>query len=251
MSLWGDCPYVQLINFNQINVYNYNVHPELDYFCIDISSHMPILVSSKIRSNKRIGPHNQDVISFIYGALLSDAYAERHGNGTRISQQQESNNREFIEWYNNFLIIRGYITPKNLKIQYRIGTNCKKRYYYKSVTNTYTSFNWIYDSFYKDSIKFVPVDLDIYLTPLALAIWIMGDGSKASAGCKQSTNSYTKSDCDKICYILKTKFNIYSSVNSAGVPNQWVIYIWKNSLPTLISIVKPYMVTSMHYKLHI
>lgn len=224
MSLWGDSP----------NVY-YNIQ---------------ILNKIKVRSSKRIGPHDHAVICFLFGALLSDAYAERHGNGTRIVQQQESKNREFISWYHKFLYIKGY-TSSNIEIKTRIGKNSKKIFYIKCNTWTYTSFNWIHESFYKNSIKIVPINQEEYLSPLTLAIWIMGDGSKVSGGCKQSTNSFTKSDCEKICILQKKKYNIYATVNSAGTSNQWVIYIWKKSMSTLISIVKPYMVKSMLYKQHI
>jgi hypothetical protein len=45
----------------------------------------------KIHANKRIGPHNFDVLSIIFGSLLGDAYAENRikGKGTRISFYQE------------------------------------------------------------------------------------------------------------------------------------------------------------------
>jgi hypothetical protein len=45
--------------------------------------------------------------------------------------------------------------------------------------------NWIYDAFYSDKkIKKVPKDIDKYLTPLALAVWIMDDGMPVSVGLK-------------------------------------------------------------------
>lgn len=222
MSQWGECPSVYL----QIGI-----------------------IGKSSCSAKRIGPHNYDVISFIFGAILSDAHAERHGNGTRISQQQSSNNMEFLIWYHNFLAIRGYVNPNITKIQSRIGKNNKRIFYSKSVTYTYTSFNWQHDEFYPSKrVKVVPSNLNMYLSPIAQAVWIMGDGSSVSSGCKQSTNCFTKSECEFICKIQWDKYDIKASVNNAGVPNQWVVYIWKESMPKLKNIVKPYMVGSMQYK---
>jgi ubiquinol-cytochrome c reductase cytochrome b subunit len=209
-----------------------------------------IIGQTRTKSDKRIGPHDFEVLSFIFGAILSDAQAERHGNGTRIVLQQESSNMEFLTWYNNFLTVRGY-SSFNTKIQSRLGANGLRRFYSKSATWTYTSFNWVHECFYKDSVKFVPSCLSTYLTPLALAIWIMGNGSAVSSGCKLSTNSFTKEDCERICVILKDLYNIRASVNSAGINGQWVIYIWKESMPNLVFLVKQYMVPSMYYKLHI
>jgi ubiquinol-cytochrome c reductase cytochrome b subunit len=44
-----------------------------------------------MKSEKRIGPHNLDILSIIYGSLLGDGHAEfrKQGKGTRISFMQE------------------------------------------------------------------------------------------------------------------------------------------------------------------
>ena len=211
-----------------------------------------IIGITKTKSHLRIGPHNLDVNSFIFGAILSDAQAERHGNGTRVVLQQESTNREFLTWYTNFLAMRGYTSPV-ITILSRIGANNTKRFYSKCSTWTYTSFNWLYECFYVNGVKVVPSNdiLFTYLTPMALAIWIMCNGSATAYGCKLATNSFSKADCERICHVLDVQFGLNTSVNSAGSPNQWVVYIWADSLPTLQSIVKKHMVPSMYYKVHL
>jgi hypothetical protein len=52
----------------------------------------------KIHSYKRIGPHNKDLLSRIFGGLLGDAYAEKHiqENGTRICFQQEASHVSYL-----------------------------------------------------------------------------------------------------------------------------------------------------------
>jgi hypothetical protein len=42
-----------------------------------------------------------------------------------------------------------------------------------------------------------------------------------------------------------------ASVQSSGVPGQYHIYIWKESMPLLREIVLPYVHSSMKYKLSI
>ena len=46
---------------------------------------------SRLRADKRIGPHNKIVLDLIFGSLLGDGHAERRikGNGTRITFYQE------------------------------------------------------------------------------------------------------------------------------------------------------------------
>jgi ubiquinol-cytochrome c reductase cytochrome b subunit len=52
----------------------------------------------KLSSLKRIGPHNQDVISLIIGSILGDTHLEKRkkGLGTRIIFEQSSNNVEYL-----------------------------------------------------------------------------------------------------------------------------------------------------------
>jgi hypothetical protein len=52
----------------------------------------------RVRSHKRVGPHNHDLLCIIYGTLLGDAHAERRsiGNGTRISFYQEHTHTEYL-----------------------------------------------------------------------------------------------------------------------------------------------------------
>lgn len=52
---------------------------------------------NRIRSYKRIGPHNLDVLSVIFGSLLGDSYGnKRSAEGTRICYRQSSINKEYL-----------------------------------------------------------------------------------------------------------------------------------------------------------
>jgi hypothetical protein len=43
-------------------------------------------------------------------------------------------------------------------------------------TFTFYSLHWICEEFYKNGKKTVPYNIENFLSPLALAIWIMMDG---------------------------------------------------------------------------
>lgn len=49
--------------------------------------------------------------------------------------------------------------------------------------------------------------------------------------------------------ILYKKYNIKCSINSAGKKDKYVIYVMKDSMPTLINLIKDYMVPSIIYKI--
>lgn len=102
-------------------------------------------------------------------------------------------------------------------------------------------------------MKIVPPIIAEYLSPLALAVWIMDDGCVASSGLKIASNSFSKADVQFLCNILKSKYGLNATVIKAGVvlpKEQYCIYISKYSMSTLASIVGPHMHPSMYYKLN-
>ena len=206
----------------------------------------------KIRANLRIGPHNKDILSILFGSLLGDAHAEFRlkGNGTRIKFYQEGSHVSYLIWLHKLISELGYCNTNLPQIITRLGKKGVVRKVIRFKTWTYSSFNWIHELFYKDDKnKGVPSNIADYLTPLALAIWIMDDGCKIGQGLKLSTNSFSFSDCNFLVKVLYENFNLKATVQSAGVENKNIIYIWKNSMPLLREIVLPYVHPSMKYKL--
>lgn len=207
----------------------------------------------KPRSAKRIGPHNIDVLSIFFGSLLGDSWAEyRSGGSLRFTLQQENSNYEYLVWFHKYLQERLYCTATPPKKYSRLGVNGKVRYYYKVSSYSYSNLTWFYDMFYKNGKKHIPENnaLEIYLTPLALAVWIMDDGSVSSAGLKIATNAFSLEDLSRTQRFLEDKYKLKCTVSSAGVQGQYVIYFWKQTMPVLSGLVKPYMVPSMYYKLN-
>lgn len=103
---------------------------------------------------------------------------------------------------------------------------------------------------YKSNIKRVPESIGQYLTPLALAIWIMDDGVWVkNRGIRLSTNCFSLSDVKKLVNILETKYLLKLAIHSAGALNQYNIYIPKSNLPILIPLISPYIHPYFLYKL--
>ena len=232
---------------------------DFDLFSSILASNTIIFNKSKInlekgirtRADKRIGPHNIDILSIIFGSLLGDGHAERRikGNGTRISFYQECSHGSYLIWLHSLLSELGYCNLKIPLITTRLGNKGKIRKILKFNTWTYSSFNWIHELWYINGTKVIPNNINQYLTPLSLAIWIMYDGSKVSQGIKLCTNSFSYSECLYLTKILYDNFKLKASVQSAGSNNQYIIYIWKESMDNLRNIVLPYVHSSMKYKL--
>ena len=107
-------------------------------------------------------------------------------------------------------------------------------------------------------IKIVPLNIAELLTPIGLAHWLMGDvywdnTSKTVCIC---TDNFTLSEVELLIKVLETKFNLLASVQRRVKSNKeicWRIRFSRKSknLDTLISLVKPYFITSMLYKLNL
>jgi len=78
----------------------------------------------------------------------------------------------------------GYCNPVVPEIQTRLATNGVLLYVIRFQTYTYTSLNIIYHEWYVNGVKQVPQNIAEYLTPLALAIWIIDDGERIRYGLK-------------------------------------------------------------------
>lgn len=136
----------------------------------------------------------------IIGSLLGDSYANnRSGEGTRLCYRQSAKYREYLFWLYNFFHSRGYcsnLEPR--KYTRKLKKECKLYYGYEFNTYTFRSFNWIHKMFYKKGKKYISKDIEQYLTPLALAIWIMDDGGWAKPGVRIAANSFTIEEINKI-----------------------------------------------------
>lgn len=208
-------------------------------------------IISRLRGIHRMGPHNKEVFSVIWGSLLGDGHADNrvNGVGTWITFYPQAVHVEYLLYLHKFLSDLGYCNPMIPVITKRLGTKGKLRKIVRFTTWIYTSFHGIHDTWYEINIKRVTESISEYFTPLALAIWIMDDGSKVSKGLKLCTNSFTYDDCTILIKALKDNLSTKASVQSAGSQNQYILYIWKESMNDLRKIVSPYIVAEMKYTL--
>jgi hypothetical protein len=91
----------------------------------------------KTKAINRIGPHNKEVLSIIFGSLLGDGHAEKRltgvpcgvpcGEGTRITFYQESSHIEYLLYLHSLLSNLGYCNTKIPIIGTRLGFGGKVR----------------------------------------------------------------------------------------------------------------------------
>ena len=78
----------------------------------------------------------------------------------------------------------------------------------------------------------------------------MDDGSKCGSSVKIATNCFSSEEILYLCEILGNKYKITTSIISGGKNKGYCIYIYKCSLLQFSSIVKPFILPSLYYKLN-
>ena len=238
----------------------------------NFSNLIPILPFSKpkIGAKNRVGPHNFNILSILICSLLGDSYAAKDPghNGTSIRFYYGLINIEYAFFIHSLISNLGYCSPVSPKVQYRkienkwnsrVNTfvpalNDKTiRGIIRFNTFSFSSFNWIRESFYPNGIKIIPSIIDDYLTAQGLAILIMDDGCYIkNKGIRIATLSYTYEEVLFLSQLITKKFNLKTTIQKGNlIENTYQIYITKDSLPQLIKLIKPFMVPSMFYKLGI
>jgi hypothetical protein len=155
------------------NIKQPKTSPFLDRRFYNISTVNTIKIfHTRCRANNRIGPHNIDIISTIFGLLLGDGYASNiSGEGVRISIKQSIIHKEYLFSLYEFFFLRGYCSNLIPRKYNRTIKGIDKIYYgYEFNTFTFRSFVWIYNSFYKKGKKILPLNMEEFITPLTLAI---------------------------------------------------------------------------------
>lgn len=216
--------------------------PELEFLFLS-SFYLP-----KISALKRVDPHKEEIYSMLTGSILGDGYAERHGFGTRFHLHYSYKNVEYLNFLHKKFIENGYCSPKKIKLTKTIGKNGVIYFSLRFRTYTFASFNEFYENWYgNDKIKKIPKNLSQFLTPFALAIWIIDDGSFTGFGVNIATDSFSKEEVINLANLLNSKFQLNVSVQRQS--KYWRLYIPKKSMPTLIKLVDPFIVPFIRYKL--
>ena len=246
-----------IFNYKRYWKYNKEISPRKQVI-LRVSAHIKNIIDNasninlsfiqpRVKAEKRIGPHNQEIISIIVGSLLGDATLYNVKGKCRLRLEQK--NQDYIYFLYKIFKKSGYAHRAPIR---NLRKNGNSTYYF--YTYTYTSFISLWNEFYKENKKVVPKNIKSYLTPLALAIWIMDDGAVQKHGIILSTQSFTYQENLNLCEILYDLYKLNCKIYKAGISKKEGIPLYRikiahSSMKNLTKIVKPYMCLSMMYKL--
>lgn len=190
-----------------------------------------------------------DIKDVLIGILLGDAHIVKRSstsNARLMYAQTAIAHKAYFEYVYSFFhsfCAKDYIT------QTKVFRDKRTNKIYSSISFTTMQlpcFNVFRELFYVYNVKTVPNNIYELLTPKGLAFWIMDDGSKQGKGLHISV--YAFSNVDKLMFVLQDKFNLRCSIHY-NRDNKPRILIFKESMEKWITLVKPYFISEMLYKL--
>ena len=192
-----------------------------------------------------------EVKEILIGILLGDAHIVRRtstANSRIVYAQTAVRHKEYFDYVLSFFLP---FCVKHYKPQSRIVKDNRTKKTYSAISFTTMQlpcFNEYRELFYELNVKIVPANIYELLTPRGLAFTLMDDGSKHGSGMHISVYGFTNTDLDKLMFTLQDKFNLKCSIHY-NRDNKPRIYIFKESMDILITLVKPYFIKEMVYKL--
>lgn len=179
----------------------------------------------------------------LIGLMLGDGHLETQNKGRtyRLKVEQSIRHKKYVDWlYENF---KEWVLTKP-----KINSSSNSMFFN---TVSHGSFRFYAQQFYQDRKKIVPKQIYKWLTPLALAVWYMDDGSIKSSKHKGkiiNTQCFSKQEVKFLQKCLEERFFIKSILRKQK-GNTWQLYLLSETINKFYQIVKPYILPSMRYKL--
>lgn len=184
----------------------------------------------------------------LIGLLLGDAHLETQNNGRtyRLKIEQSISHQAYVNHLYH-LFQEWILTPPKKRSVMSNGVLTNN---YRFSTVSHGAFRFYAQQFYRDSKKCIPKLIKHLLNPRAIAYWFMDDGSiksKESKGIIFNTQGYKRNEVEILINVLITKFDLKAKIRRQK--DGYQIYISGESYERFCSIVQPYLLKEMHYKL--
>jgi recombination protein RecA len=183
-----------------------------------------------------VGSLSETQRSLIVGTLLGDG-AMRCKVNALIEINHSAEQRAYVDW-------------KHQQLAELVGTPPKPRngrggrVAYRFTTLSRPELTPYFRAFYPNGKKVVPA---VTLTPLALAVWFMDDGSKRHRALYLNTQQFDLEDQLRLLEMLETQFGIHATLNREKT--YYRIRIAVRSVSQFVELIRPHLLNTFEYKI--
>ena len=201
----------------------------------------------------------QEQKDILVGSILGDGSIYKHNcdsvRSCRFTEAHSEEQREYVEW--KYEKLRDFIhNPmrtryeggKEIKIS---GKKCKIKQQYLFETVFHEEFYKLRKTFYPNGEKIIPKN--IYVSPLALAVFYMDDGSYNGHSCCFHTQSYDDVSLNNFVDFMKLQYSLDLKISDARAKlyqsNGKMLYLNNQNSRRFIKIIEPYILQIFKYKI--
>lgn len=181
--------------------------------------------------------------SVLVGTLLGDGCLAKHGRFHRLHIKHKAAHRALAEFKRS--VFGDFVSMELHEFDQVLGE--KRHPCVQFATRTHPVFSEWRRRFYRGRRKVVPEDIDRWMTPLALAVWFMDDGSADHWGVTFQTHSFRVEEVELLVTVLKERFDL--SANPRKNRGGWVLYVSAASMSRFCEIVRPHILPGFVYKM--
>lgn len=211
------------------------------------NNRVPICSAKKYNRLRNISISSKQK-QIIIGHLLGDGCIYRDGPNSmyKIEISQKEGHEQYFHWKINMF------SPfvNNWRRNYDKRGNSVMLH---ATTICHQEIKEFADMFYlANREKIVPKKIDIFMTPLALAIWIMDDGSlNAGVNMRIATMQFSHESHIELQNLLERCFNVKSKIMKFKYKDKIYNQLTLNKKNTQIlsDIISPYVIDCMMYKI--
>lgn len=180
--------------------------------------------------------------SVLIGTVLGDGGLRYRGNNCRLHIKHSLKQLSLVNY--KWRIFEPIISMKVRCFGQKVGV--KNYSFAEFVTLTHPIFTHYYQLFYKNNKKVVTDEVANSIDPLALAVWIMDDGSAEYAGLSIQTHSFSKAEVSLLIDAIKKNIGIQASkrINKG----KYIIYFPFRTLSELKRKLGKYILPEFEYK---
>lgn len=190
-----------------------------------------------MQNGNSVGSLSEEQQSLVLGCMLGDGYMRCKTNA-HLQVTHSIHQKSYVDWKYKYLQEYVLTPPK----AYR-GNG--KRIGYRFFTRSLPVFTSFYPRFYTDGKKQVPKDL--VMTPLALAVWYMDDGSKSHKSCYLNTQQFNLEDQEYLQFVLQRDCGLQSHLDRDKIYTRLRFSVEDSQ--HLKRLIKPFVLPSLRYKL--
>ena len=194
----------------------------------------------------------EDQLQLILGSLMGDARLEcrsksiRAKHTARLRIHQSDKQKDYVFWkYEKLkdLVLKG---PRFTKV-WHDRKRKKDHFSWYFHTQSSDALGLIHKMFYQNKTKIVPNDLLEILNPFDLAIWYMDDGSNNGRNITLNTHNFSVTEQRSLQNFLLNKFGVVTTLVKDR--SKYKIAIGHNEYDKFLNIVRPFVISSMNYKI--